>query len=231
MIAHMLCLPPRQQEKVDAALAAIPRKAHSTSLRKFRNLLGMLHSITPDVSGLRVMFKHVQHALKRATGRHVQLTADVHNDLEAWRKLVYTLTRQPTQLRELQPFISTWIGSINALGSGMGGVYQDPEGQYFFWKSPFYLATQARMVSSSNPTGDVTIKNPDLGALLMQLLISSPRMAPLAHIHAYVDNMMAQRWANRGSVSAASSVRTTLWELYLASRRKHIHASTGRVPG
>ena len=93
----------------------------------------------------------------------------------------------------------------------MGGVYQDPEGQYFFWESPFYLATQARMVSSSNPTGDVTIKNLDLGALLMHLLIFALRMAPLAHIHAYVDNMMAHRWANRGSVSPASSVRTTLW--------------------
>ena len=56
----------------------------------------------------------------------------------------------------------------------MGGVYQDPEGQYFFWESPFYLATQARMVSSFNPTGDVKIKNPDLGALLMQILVSPP---------------------------------------------------------
>ena len=74
-------------------------------------------------------------------------------------------------------------------------------------------------------------KNLDLGALLMQILIFALRMAPLAHIHAYVDNMMAQRWANRGSVSTASYVRTTLWELYLAARRKHIHASTGRIPG
>ena len=87
------------------------------------------------------------------------------------------------------------------------------------------------MLSSSNPTGDVKIKNPDLGALLMQLLIFAPRMAPLAHIHAYVDNMMAQRWANRGSVSTASSVGTTLWELYLSARRKHVYAFIGRVPG
>ena len=113
----------------------------------------------------------------------------------------------------------------------MGGVYQDPEGQYFFWKSPFYLDTQARMMSSSNPTGDVTIKNTDLGALLMQLLIFAPRMAPLAHIHTYVNNMAAQRWANRGSVSTTSSIMTTLWELYLAARRKHIYAFIGRVPG
>ena len=155
----------------------------------------------------------------------------MHNELEDWCKLVRSLAIQPTHLRELQPFLFAWIGSTDASGSGMGGVYQDPEGRYFVWKPPYSLATQARMVSSSNPTGDVTINNLDLGVLLMQLLIFDPRMAPLAHIHAYVDNMVAKRWANRGSVSTASSVGTTLWELYLAARRKHIHASTGRVPG
>ena len=33
-IAHLLCLQPRRQDKVAAALAAIPWKAHTTSLRK-----------------------------------------------------------------------------------------------------------------------------------------------------------------------------------------------------
>ena len=84
MIAHLLCFPPRRQEKVVAALAAIPRKAHSTSLRKWHKLLDMPHSITPAFSRLRGMFTRVKHALKRVTGRHVQLTADVHDDLEAW---------------------------------------------------------------------------------------------------------------------------------------------------
>ena len=56
-------------------------------------------------------------------------------------------------------------------------------------------------------------------------------MVPLAHIHAYVNNMAAQRWANRGSVSTASYFGTTLWELYLAARRKHIHTSIVWVPG
>ena len=86
-----------------AALAAIPRDAHSTSLRKWRELLGLLRSIKPAVSGSRGMFTQVQHALKRATCRHVQLTADVHDELEAWRKLVRSLASQPTHLRKLQP--------------------------------------------------------------------------------------------------------------------------------
>ena len=132
-IAHLLCLTPRRKEKVEAALAAIPRKAHSTSLRKWRKLLGLLRSITPAVARSRGMFTRVQHALKRVTRRHVQLTAYVQDDMEAWRKLFRSLSSRTTHLHKLQPFSPTWIGTTNALGSGMGGVCQDQEGQYFVW--------------------------------------------------------------------------------------------------
>ena len=80
-IAHLLRLPPRRQEKVAAALAAILRKARTTYLRKWHKILGLLRSITPDVNGSRGMFTRVQNPLKRAAGRNVQLTIDVHNKL------------------------------------------------------------------------------------------------------------------------------------------------------
>ena len=83
------------------------------------------------------------------------------------------------------------MGKTNASGSGMGGVFQDPEGQYFVWHSPFPTATQSQLVSYSNPKGYVTINYLGLGAILMQLLLFDPRMAPLAHIHTYVNNTAA----------------------------------------
>ena len=49
----------------------------------------------------------------------------------------------------------------------MGGVCQDPEVQYFVWRSPFSLETQAILVSSYNPTIDVKINNLELEALLI----------------------------------------------------------------
>ena len=80
-IAHLLCLPPTRQDKVAAALVAIPWEAHTTYLRKWRKLLGLLQSITLAVSGSKGMFTQVQHALKRAAGRHVQLTTEMHDEL------------------------------------------------------------------------------------------------------------------------------------------------------
>ena len=105
-----------------------------------------------------------------------------------------------------------------------------PRGPILFWRSPFSLTTQARLVCSSNPTGDVKINYLDLGALLMQLLIFAPWISPLEHIHTYINNMAAQGWANRVSVRTSSSVGPILWELSLAARRQNIHASVGCVP-
>ena len=55
--------------------------------------------------------------------------------------------------------------------------------------------------------------------------------APLVAHPYYVENMATQGWSNMVSISTASSVGPILWELSLAARRKHIHASEGRVPG
>ena len=90
-------------------------------------------------------------------GWHVQLTTDVHDELEAWRKLVFSLANRPTHLRELEPFTPLWIVTTDALESGMVEVCGDPEGQYFVWSSALYQATQARLVYSSNSKGYATI--------------------------------------------------------------------------
>ena len=109
----------------------------------------------------------------------------------------------------------TWIVMADASGTDMGGVCRDPEGQYFILRSPYYTATQAQLVYYFNSTGDVTINDLELGELLMQLLLFSPRMA---HICTYVNNMAAQGWAGQVSVNTASSVGTILHEIALSTR-------------
>ena len=121
-IAHLLRLPPTCWDKVASALVAIPREAHTTSLRKWHKLLGLLRSITLAVTGSRRMLTQVQHALKRAAERHVQLTMDMHDELKAWRELVLSLANRPTYLRKLETFAPLWIGNTDASGSGMGRV-------------------------------------------------------------------------------------------------------------
>ena len=102
--AHLIRIPPTRQDKVTADLTAIPREAHTTSLHNWYKLLGLLRSITLAVAVSRGMFTRVQHALKQAAGRHVQLTTDVHDKIESWRKLFRSLANRSTHLRELEKF-------------------------------------------------------------------------------------------------------------------------------
>ena len=150
----------------------------------------------------------------------------MHNELDAWRYLGSSLDSRAIYLQELDP--PTWIVMSDASGTDMGGVCRDPEGQYFILRSPFYTTTQAQLVYSFNSKGDVTINDLDLGAILMQLLLFAPRMA---QIRTYVNNTAEQGWANWVSVSTASSVGPILYELALATRGQHIHASIWHVPG
>ena len=48
---HHLRLTPNQENKVRSALETIPAAAHQVSFPKWRNLFGLLRSITPAVSG------------------------------------------------------------------------------------------------------------------------------------------------------------------------------------
>ena len=79
-------------------------------------------------------------------------------------------------------------------------------------------------MSSSKPNVYVAINDLEIGALLVQTLLFSPSMAPLAHIHTCADNTAAQVWDNIGSVSTSSSFGPILQEISLAARRQHIHA-------
>ena len=82
-VAQFICLPPKHHSKVHAFLEATPQATHNTLLRKRRKLLGMLCSITPAVYRGQGVFIFVQHALTKASCRHVHLTSDVHDELNA----------------------------------------------------------------------------------------------------------------------------------------------------
>ena len=88
----------------------------------------------------------------------------------------------------------------------MGGVCQDPEGQWLVLCQPFLWDMQAILVSDTNPKGDVTINDLELTALIAQVHLFDPKMPLLDHIHTVVNNRKVQGWDNRGSVESATEV-------------------------
>ena len=222
-VAQSLHLSQKRQFKVKAELNEISPFIHKKSLRKRRKLLGMLRSITPAVAGSRGMFTCVEHALKKATRSHVNLTAAIHNKLAAYHNLVGTLSNMPTHLHNLDPSLPTCIGDTNDPGTGMWGVCRDPEGQYFVWNSPFSATTQERLVSFTNPQIETTIKNLGIGSLIMQILLFVLWMVLLKHTRTYIDNTSSHGWAYRGTVITTSVVaeKGEFHTKYCPSRSRH----------
>ena len=113
----------------------------------------------------------------------------------------------------------------------MFGVCQDTEGQWFVCNSPFSEATEARMVTDTNPTRGGTTNNLGLAILLTQVIIFAPNMDTLAHTRTAVDNTEAKRWSNRRSVISATAVGTILRYLALLTQNHKIYSSVQRISG
>ena len=177
------------------------------------------------------MFTCVQHTLQQARGRQFQLLPKVHDELSTWRQLVQELASQMTHLRELDPFPLTWEGATDASGNSMGGVCQAPDGQWFVWHPPVSTKIQAQLFTDTNPKGDVTINDLELTALFAQVQLFAPNVYTLSHIRTAVDNISAQVWANRRSVSTAIAVDPILRDLALLTRIHKIHSSMRRISG
>ena len=77
----------------------------------------------------------------------------------------------------------------------------------------------------------MTINNLELVTLLAQAQLFAPKMSPLVHISTAVDNMAAQGWANRGSVSSETAVGPILRDLNLLICNHKIYSSVQCISG
>ena len=99
------------------------------------------------------------------------------------------------------------------------------------WCSPFSANTQKSLVSEYALQGNTNTNNLELAALLAQLQLLAPHVAPLSHIRTVVDNTAEQGWANRGSVKSLSVVGRIFQEIALLTHQWHLYTSIGRVRG
>ena len=90
---------PQRQPMILAALAQTTRHPRST---------------VPAIAGVAGMFTRLQHTLRTAKGRQINLYTPVHAELTLWRHVVASLAPRPIHLREIRPHPPTWIGATDA---------------------------------------------------------------------------------------------------------------------
>ena len=129
IVAHILRLPSTQTAKVGYALYSIPATAYQCSFWKWSHLPGLLQRITPIVARSQGMFTCIQHALTLMIGQWIDLSEAVQDKLFLWWQIVRSLSQRPTHLHKLKPFLPTWVGATDILGTRMGGVCRNPYGK------------------------------------------------------------------------------------------------------
>jgi hypothetical protein len=132
------------------------------------------------VPGGKGMFSTLQSVLNKrckSTSR-LRLTKPVHAILKDFRLLAQDLATRPTRLAEIVPTDRpSTLGAHDAAASGIGGIHvvpmEDGSVDPILWRSPFTPVIASRLVSSDNPTGNITNSELKLAGSVAQLDVLS----------------------------------------------------------
>lgn len=170
-IRQTLSLPPHRLERLQHLFAQLRGKTR-VSVKLWHKTLGELRSMALGIPGSRGLFSLLQEGLRHTDKYRIRITPAMRDMLSDFEHLSNTLAERPTELSELVPDHPIALGPHDASGQGMGGVWLPATTHSnlppLLWRARFPPHIQARLVSRSNPQGDITNSDLELAGLLAQ---------------------------------------------------------------
>lgn len=217
-------LPSHRQERLHELVTTYQGRKRA-SLKEWRKLLGELRSMAIALPGSAGLFTHMQAALVQAgQNSRIRITKSVRDELADWSWLLASLGERPTSIAEVVKKPAAFHGECDAAKSGMGGLcfsMRHPTAAPLLWRSQFPADTQARVVSSDNPTGDITNSDLELAGVVAQNDVMAQAWDTRhCTVNTRSDNSPAVGWTLRGSVSREGPVAYLL-RLFSLHRRAY----------
>lgn len=202
------------------------------SQKRWQQVLGVLRSLQPGMSGSEGHFSLLQEALVRSVDCRVRLTPEVREQLEIFQDFLHDHTKRPTTLEELVPGIDLHVGACDAAKSGRGGVWFTDDGRAIVWREPYPEAVKSEVISDSNPTGKLTNSDLELeGTVLHHLVLGKTAKVDGETTYTGCDNTPAVAWRTKGS-STSRKARAKLLRLAAGLRREQrAHHRIGHLSG
>ena len=122
------------------------------------------------IPGGRGFFSTLQTGFTHTDKHRIRIRQPMTDALADLHHLAVDLGSRPTRIGEIVPDLPIAIGTADASGTGMGGVWgsADPTLHPIAWRARFPLHTQAhwsvpptRMAASRTPTSNWLAKSPD----------------------------------------------------------------------
>jgi hypothetical protein len=208
-----------------------------TSRKNWQRLLGELRYMSASIHGAKFLFSILQHVLvDQPRSARLRLSPLVHASLNDWKTLASQLAATPRPIAALVPQAPSYIGAVNASGTGCGGFWLPskyghlPQPIAFRLRFPNHIAAQ--LVSASNPKGSITNSDLELAALVMGAITLQDH-APTAHKAAFAasDNTSAVAWCKKGSTSSVGPNAHLLRWLAQSTHLSNMHLHPVSIPG
>jgi hypothetical protein len=201
-------LPDHRLSRLKAAIQDLLPKRR-TSRRKWFQFLGELRSMALAFHGARYLFSIFQHVLVDQHGPRIKLTPLVKQALLDWAELADTVHAYPVPITALVPGPPHYVMSVDASKAGMGGFWYPtsltPDSQPCIWHAPFPSMVRDRLVTASNPQGDITNSDLELTAIVTgSTTLAANVDTPHLRITCATDNTPAHAWALKGSTSSTN---------------------------
>lgn len=200
-VRQTIRLPAHREQRLREIFDSL-RHARRVSIHTWHKVLGELRSMLLAIPGGKGLFSILQTGFRYADRHRVCLDAHMHAQLDDFETLVCDLAARPTRLAELISGALSAIGSVDASGYGMGGVWFTVAHEPLVWRQRFPDDIVSRLVSSSNPTGDLTNSDFELtGVVAHQDILAQEFDIREASVSTLNDNTPAVSRSFKGSVT------------------------------
>ena len=161
------------------------------------------------IPGSAGLFSVLQEAFRHEESNRprLRLTKTLHGFLDDFRWLARDLASRPTRIAELIPDpLPHTEGACDAAGVGMGGIHFVPgdDGSItpLLWRQQFPSWIQNRLVSFSNPDGDINNSDLELaGSIAQNDILAQAADVTKKTTHNCYDNVAAVYWQRKGATT------------------------------
>ena len=228
-------LPPPKCQKI-IKLCRKVANMKSCKLQIFQELAGKLQHASFGVPGGKGLFSPIHRAMQ-GSKPYIRITRQLKSAILDWRPLIRDLARTPTPVQLLVSDFPNYILYTDSCKIGAGGVVTPGLDSipYVVWQFEWPDDIQNRLVTTDNPTGDLTINDFELAGMVLGWLVLEYIWKNLSfkHVGLFCDNTSAVAWAFKGSTSTSVAAGRLLRFLSIRQRRRQTsslmpHSIAGR---
>ena len=128
----------------------------------------------------------------------IPITTELRQILEDWKFIIQHMKLNPTSVLQLVQNYPDYLGHSDSCGIGTGGTWSSGLKNIlpFLWQLKWPEDIKRRLVSATNPMGDLTINDLELAGLVLNwLALECQKGIPLAyhHIGTFCDNTLLEQ--------------------------------------